>query len=166
MYYFLMLTKQNKPTIIKYMKYEKELILMVGPIGSGKSTLAKSLVKDSDIYISQDEQGKKGHFQEFTGAINLGFRRVIVDRMGFNKQQRIRYINPAKELGYIITIIEMNTPRDICFNRVLNRKKHPTIEANNSKLANKILDFYYKSYEKPLPEEYDNYNVINYEEVL
>jgi predicted kinase len=136
---------------------KKELVLMLGPIGSGKSTYVKNTLTDQDFYISQDEQGKKGHFQEFSGCVKVGISRIFVDRMNFNRQQREKYIKPAREAGYTITIIEMTTPRDVCFERVVNRKGHPTVEANNPELANKILDFYFKSHEAPTEDEYDSY---------
>lgn len=135
----------------------KELILMLGPIGSGKSTYVKSQLQPEDFYISQDEQGKKRHFQEFTGCLKVGISRLFVDRMNFNKVQRERYIKPAREAGYKVTIIEMVTPREVCFERVVKRTGHPTVEANNPELANKILDFYFKSHEAPTEDEYDTY---------
>lgn len=72
---------------------KKELIIMLGPIGSGKSTYAKSILNDTDFYVSQDELGKKKHFQEFSACINVGISRIILDRMNFNKIQRAKYID-------------------------------------------------------------------------
>lgn len=143
---------------------KKELVLMLGPIGSGKSTYVKNILTDQDFYISQDEQGKKKHFQEFSGCVKVGISRIFVDRMGFNKTQRARYIELARAANYTVTIIEMNTPRDICFNRVINRKNHPTVPAGDPILTNKILDFFYSQYEKPTQDEYDNYIEIKYDE--
>lgn len=138
---------------------EKELILLLGPIGAGKTTLAKQLENGSAIRISQDEMGKKNYLGNFHQAISDGVPRIIVDRMNFNYEQRKRFIGPARENGYAVTIIELQTPREVCLERVVARQDHPTVEADNPELANKILDFYYKEYEKPLTEEYDNYNI-------
>ena len=138
---------------------EKELILLLGPIGAGKTTLAKQLVNDNSIRISQDEMGRKAYLDHFHQALSENVPRIIIDRMNFNYEQRKRFIGPAREQGYVVTIIELQTPREICLERVLAREEHPTVEGNNPELANKILDFYYTEYKKPLPKEYDNYNV-------
>lgn len=140
---------------------EKNLYILVGPIGSGKTTLAKDLVTKYNAFrISQDEQGRKGHLQEFLGAIEVGMPHVIVDRMGFSKEQRARYIEPARKAGYVVNIVELTTCPVICLSRVLKRDNHPTVEANNPKLALQILAMYYDKYEKPEISEYDNYSTL------
>ena len=49
-----------------------KLIILVGPPGSGKSTLARQMVDAKDIvYVNQDSQGKDGHMDIFTKAVNL-----------------------------------------------------------------------------------------------
>ena len=127
---------------------EKELILLVGPIGSGKTTFAKTLLNDNSIRISQDEMGRKGHMKEFNSALEQGIPRIIVDRMNFNRQQRARYIQPARDAGYIVTIIELDTEVAKCHDRVVRRTSHPTIPSNDSDLASKILNMYFIDYEK------------------
>lgn len=142
------------------MNYEKELILMVGPIGSGKTTFAKSLQNDMSIRISQDEMGKKQYLNCFYEAIKDGVPRIIVDRQNFNKEQRERFIRPAREAGYCVTVFEMEYCPTVCLKRVLNRTNHPTVEGNNIKLANKIILDYSKNYERPEKQEYNNYNLV------
>ena len=146
------------------MDYEKELILMVGPIGSGKTTFAKTLENDTSIRISQDEMGRKAYLNYFMEAIKDGIPRIIVDRMNFNKKQRERFIKPAKDAGYCITIFEMDHNPVTCLERVITRKNHPTIPEGSGDLARKIIRDYYRDYEAPEPNEYNNYNLVPLEE--
>lgn len=142
---------------------EKELILLIGPIGSGKTTFAKELLDDCSVRISQDDQGKKGHMNLFKEALKMGVSRLIVDRMNFNKAQREKYINPAREAGYVITIFEFKTCPLICTDRVVKRKDHPTIAEGDYKTAIEVRQLYNANYEPVTPNEYDNYNLVTNE---
>lgn len=140
----------------------KQLVVLVGPPGSGKSNLRYELLeKDTSLngitYISQDEQGKDGHKQNFKLALNEGIN-IIVDRMNFNKEQRARYLNPAKELGYKTKIIVLQTSRQLCFERMGSRKDHPTIK--DFETAKKAMNTFMKAYERPTPDEADEIEFI------
>lgn len=139
---------------------EKELILLVGPIGAGKTTFSKTLENETSMRISQDEMGRKAYLDIFKQSVKEGVPRIIVDRMNFNKEQRERFIKPAKEAGYVITIFDFDWDWDICFNRVINRTSHPTVPHNDPKLTEQILTMYRGMYEKPTTEEFDNYNKV------
>jgi predicted kinase len=139
---------------------DKELILMVGPIGSGKTTFAKSLENNNSIRISQDEMGRKQYLKNFKEAIDQEIPRIIVDRQNFNREQRARFIEPAREAGYIVTIFEMGTPKELCIQRVVNRKAHPTVKGEDPELAESILNMFERNYEKPTEVEFDNYNLV------
>lgn len=143
---------------------EKELMLLVGPIGSGKTTFSKTLENDTSIRISQDEMGRREHYNYFKKALEDEIPRIIIDRMNFNKEQRARYVNPARELGYVITIFEMDYDLKTCFDRAINRKDHPTIKPGNHTLINIILNMYKDKYEAPSEDEYDNLNQVKNED--
>lgn len=128
----------------------KELIILVGPPGSGKSTLAKTFIKH--VRISQDDQGKKEHLAFFITALAQG-NPIIVDRMDFNKEQRSRYIEPARKAGYTVKIIVLQVPRAVCLARMASRKDHPTIK--DEKSAGSALNTFFKLYERPTPDEAD-----------
>lgn len=129
-----------------------KLTLLVGPPGAGKSTLAKELEARTFKRISQDDQGKDGHMNELTNAF-MANRSIVVDRMNFNKQQRERYLVPAKKLGYETEIVVIHEPRKVCFERMMKRENHPTIK--NSSDANNALNTFFSKYERPTSDEAD-----------
>lgn len=139
---------------------EKELMLMVGPIGAGKTTFARSLENSTSIRISQDEQGRRQHRELFNQSVEEGIPRIIVDRMNFNKEQRARYINKAREHGYVITVFEFEWDWDTCYNRVMTRIGHPTIGSGDHATTEKVLHMFQGMYEPLSEDEYDNYNLV------
>lgn len=133
-----------------------ELIMLVGPCGSGKSTLAISYQQNDNVgqyfRINQDEQGKEQHLHNFKLALEDKLN-IIVDRMNFSKEQRQRYIEPAKKAGYRTKIIVLHENFETCLERMKNRKDHPTIK--DEKTARKVLNFFFSKYERPAPDEAD-----------
>lgn len=131
----------------------KRVTILVGPPGSGKSTLAKEFAALGGVeYVNQDSQGKQGHLDNFLNAIRVG-RDVVVDRLNFDKAQRKRYIEPAKEMGYHVHIIVLHQPRKVCFERMMNRENHETIRDKSA--ANSALNMFFSKYEKPTADEAD-----------
>lgn len=128
-----------------------KLILLVGPPGSGKSTLASQYEKEGFIRISQDEQGI-GHLALFDECISDSDD-IIVDRMNFNKEQRKRYLEVAKQRGYSTKIIVLHESYDVCFDRCKDRQKHPTIK--DKKTASKALHGFFSKYERVSDNEAD-----------
>lgn len=137
----------------------KELILLVGPPGSGKSTYSYDL-KDH-TYINQDSQGKEGHFVNFLAALMDG-NSVIVDRMNFSKEQRDRYLVPAKEAGYKTKIVVFHVSKDICMSRCMMRNDHPTIK--NETDAARAINFFFQKYERVQDDEADEVERLGWEE--
>lgn len=128
-----------------------EIIVLVGPAGAGKSSSCKNFV---GFYqrISQDDQGKIGHMQLFESAL---YHRdnIIVDRMNFNKEQRERYLKPAREAGYATRIIVLHVPKQVCFDRCDARKDHPTVKTKED--ASKAINFFFSKYERVEDSEAD-----------
>ena len=131
-----------------------KLIVLVGPAGSGKSTLAKSSYPQS-VYINQDAQGKQGHKDLFTEALSQK-QDIICDRMNFNKEQRNRYLAPAKEAGYETEIVILHESKETCFKRCAKRNEigdHPTIRTEKD--ASKAINFFFDHYERVEDSEAD-----------
>lgn len=135
----------------------KEIIILCGPPGSGKSTLAKEFVKQGFHYTNQDEQGKDQHLVNFLGDI-FNSKNAIVDRMNFSKEQRERYLKPAREAGYKTKIIVLQTARHLCFTRMGSREDHPTIK--DMKSAGSAMNTFMKQYERPTKDEADEIQFI------
>lgn len=129
-----------------------KLIILVGPPGCGKSTLSKEYETKMFRTISQDDMGKNEHINEFNSSLFKGLN-VVVDRMNFNKQQRDRYLNLAKSLGYETEIIVIHESKDTCMKRCSERTDHPTVKTKED--ASKSLHFFFKSYERVEDNEAD-----------
>jgi hypothetical protein len=135
----------------------KELILLCGPPGSGKSTYVKNWLSPSDsefyYYINQDSQGKEGHLEEFQKALKANVS-IVIDRMGFSREQRERYLKPAREAGYKTKIIVLHVPLRVCLDRCIKRiPNHPTVctEAD----ASRAVNFFFSKYERVEDSEAD-----------
>jgi predicted kinase len=159
---------------------QMKLILLVGPPGSGKSTYRNNL--GNEYYsVSQDEQGKEGHMKVFNLALSLK-EDIVVDRMHFDKKQRNRYLDPARKAGYEIEIVVFHVPRQICFDRIMERENHPTIngkkviensdktegfyffdETEKAKQANSALDTFFTKYERVEDTEADKVTRLGWE---
>ena len=138
-----------------------KLTILCGPPCSGKSTFAKDQIfNDGDhglalAYINQDSQGKM-HKDKFATAL-LNKNDIIVDRMGFSREQRQRFIGPAKATGYETEIIVFHENRETLFKRGMHRlvnEHHETI-TKEEHLHNAINMFFAK-YERPTEDEADN----------
>lgn len=153
-----------------------KLVMLVGPAGSGKSTYCRDLSATGYNRISQDDQGKAGHMEYFNICIENGAP-VVIDRMNFDKKQRNRYIEPARAAGYTIEIVVFHVPRQVCFERMMARENHPTINGitgrqvpgnesalsefketileEKAKQANSALDTFFTKYERVEDTEAD-----------
>lgn len=128
-----------------------KLLLLVGPPGSGKTTNAKFCEALGFVRINQDDQGKE-HLKLFAEALAEG-KDIVVDRLNFNKQQRDRYLNPAKEKGYTTRIEVLHESRQTCRERCDARKDHPTIKDGDD--AASAINMFFSKYERVQDNEAD-----------
>lgn len=135
-----------------------KLFLLVGPPGSGKSTFANDRIfNDGDhgaatAYVNQDSQGKLEHMTRYRDALH-NKKDVIVDRMNFNKVQRLGYIEQARSFGYGVEIHVFHQPYAVCLQRATDRKDHETIK--DADTAKKAIGFFFKNYERVQDHEAD-----------
>ncbi len=132
--------------------------ILIGPMGSGKTTYADSDPSLADaVRICQDDLGKVGHLKAFLEVLPQR-ENVVVDRINHLREQRARYIVPAREAGYRIKFIWLDVDRPICLKRLSERKDHPTIKLNAN--HGRILGTYFRAFERPEPSEYDEIDVV------
>lgn len=135
------------------MSTHPEIVVMCGPAGSGKSTLSNKYVEQGYTYISQDLYGKDKHLDYFFEAVEARAN-IVVDRMGFSKEQRARYLQYAvNNGGYKTKIVVMYTPKKVCYERGVARTNHPTIK--DSATMSKVLDMFFSKYEPVEASEAD-----------
>jgi adenylate kinase family enzyme len=130
-----------------------EIIILCGPPGSGKTSETKKYLNHTRV--SQDDFGKQGHMDIFLESLSSKAN-IIVDRMSFNKEQRSRYLLPAKAAGYTTKIIILHESYDTCLTRMLARiaDGHPTIQ--DEKSARSALHTFFTRYERPTEDEADS----------
>lgn len=128
-----------------------KLMLLCGPPASGKTTFAKKYEQQGFVHITQDSQGKD-HLNIFHRAV-LDGKDIVVDRMGFSKDQRRRYLEPAKKCGYETAITVFHQPYAVCLQRCLERKNHETIKDESN--ARAALNLFFTKYERVQDDEAD-----------
>jgi hypothetical protein len=121
--------------------------MVVGPQGSGKTTLFNEEFSklDNIVRISQDDQGKQEHFVLYQRAINQG-KNIYLDRINHTREQREKYLKPARAAGYVIRIIVLQESYITCRQRILQRQNHPTLKSEN---VDDALSAYYFQYQAP-----------------
>lgn len=131
-----------------------KITILVGPPGAGKTTLAAKICNEQNaMYINQDSQGKL-HLKLFQDLMNFRpLQNIVIDRMGFDKLQRSRYLKPAKEAGYETEIIILHESRDTCIKRCKERADHPTVKTEED--AYKAVEFFFSHYERVCDDEAD-----------
>lgn len=128
----------------------KELYVLVGAQGAGKSTHCQSTLPFC-VRVSQDDQGKDGHKEVFFQALEEG-RPIVVDRINHRADQRAFYISQARQRGYTVKIVWLTEGFDVCAQRIVERKGHPTLPPEK---ANQALSMYFKDLQPPDKSEAD-----------
>jgi serine/threonine protein phosphatase 1 len=134
----------------------KILALLVGPQGSGKTTYSRTHLTEY-CRISQDDQGRHGHFKAFEQAIRQGRPRIVIDRTNAVKFQRKRYLDLARAHGYMTRIIWFNEERDVCLRRCQKRIAHSTVPWDR---AEKAIRWFYRYFRMPSRREADSLEII------
>jgi len=137
--------QENKKDQKKY--HKKILAILIGMPGSGKTYYCQHTLYNY-FRISQDDFGK-GHYRKFLEILLSGIDLIVIDRMGFSVEQRLRYVLPAKQFGYKIMYYFFTCPENICMKRMKERRNHPTIKNNDYETQKKVLKFFQDNYEEP-----------------
>jgi len=119
---------------LKYGFRRPIVLVLSGAPGSGKSTFCASLPNDTWTVVNQDTAGKNGKpgtrakcVQLVRGALNKG-RNVAVDRCGLTSEQRQDFVSLARERGALAHALWLDPPRELLFERLRNRRNHPTVK--------------------------------------
>lgn len=148
-----------------------ELICMVGLQGSGKSTIAQDLKNDmgnceivsSDAIRKEfnneitNEQVFKIYYARAKEFLNAG-KNVILDATNITIKSRKQIFMQLKDIPCEKTCYIVNTPIDICEERLAERNKDTT---NQIEVPLEVLHKYVKSFEMPFYEEGWDEIVIN-----
>lgn len=146
--------------------HKKILAILIGPPGSGKSYYCQHTLYNY-FRISQDDFGK-GHYKKFLEILLSGIDLIVVDRMNFSVEQRLRFVLPAKRLGYKIMYYFFTAPDNILLQRMRDRKGHPTVKSSDYNKHKELIEFFKEKYEEPndLEQEFEMVEVKTGEEPL
>jgi predicted kinase len=141
MQYYDILQKQDEED-------NREVVVLVGLPGSGKSTVAERLVEKGYTRVNQDDLGSRNKCKGImVEAIKAG-KKVIIDRVNFDRQQRQSWIDLAHKLGVVnVRCVWLKVDKDTCKTRVANRVNHPTIK--DAETGNHVIDKFDKLFEEP-----------------
>lgn len=96
---------------------QPKLILLMGIPASGKSTFASRHFADDCVRISLDAlHTRKREARMFLDAL-AARRDIVVDNTNVTRDERRRFIGPAKEAGYWITGYFLKSVLDECLRR-------------------------------------------------
>jgi predicted kinase len=135
---------------------DKLVVVMMGAQGSGKTTYCREYLADC-LRISQDEQGRGGHWRAFEEALRKGIAGVAIDRINALASQRKRYLDLARQHGYRTRIVWLNTNRHLCLRRCRKRTDHPTLPPED---ANRAIHNFFDNLELPSRDEADELEIL------
>jgi predicted kinase len=124
----------------------KVLAILIGLPGSGKSYYAEHTLNNY-YRISQDEFGRFPHYKKFLQLLIEGCSRICIDRVNFERLQRLRYVLPAKYFKYKIVYYYFTASEEECLKRMRIRINHPTINARDTEKHKEIINKFKSSFE-------------------
>lgn len=105
-----------------------KMLVVMGLPGSGKSTIANKLAKVGWTRVNQDEMGNRKAVEASAKTAFAKGLNVVVDRCNIDFEQRVHFLELAARAGVTdIRCLWLDTPAQVCKDRVSVRKDHPTI---------------------------------------
>jgi predicted kinase len=108
----------------------KEVVILVGMPGSGKTHYCRTVLPDH-VRVSQDEGPRNfpGVFARYLRLLEEGTERIVIDRTNPMAAQRAQFTAAARQRGYRVKIVHLDTSRADCEQRIRGRSSHPTLTA-------------------------------------
>lgn len=151
--------KQENKKDHKKRSHKKILAVLIGAPCSGKSYYCQHTLYNY-FRISQDDFGKS-YYRKFLEILLSGQDLIVIDRMNFSVEQRLRFVLPAKRLGYKISYYFFTAPDNILLQRMKDRKNHPTVSNRDFNKHKELITFFRKNYEEPGSlEDFDMIEVV------
>jgi len=134
----------------------KVLAILIGLPGSGKSYYAQHCLNNY-YRISQDEFGRFPHYKKFLQLLIEGCSRICIDRVNFDRFQRLRYVLPAEYFRYKIVYYHFMASEEQCLKRMATRQNHPTINPRDTEKHKEIINRFKKEFHPIEDFECDEY---------
>lgn len=143
----------NRPNFTQAANRKSPKILIVmGLPGSGKSTIANKLTKLGWTRVNQDEMGNRKAVEASTKTALTKGQNVVIDRCNIDFEQRVHFLELAYKAGVTdVRCLWLDTPAQVCKDRVSVRKDHPTIPQGD--FGHGIIDRFTTSLAPPMRGE-------------
>ncbi|XP_791366.2 bifunctional polynucleotide phosphatase/kinase [Strongylocentrotus purpuratus] len=133
-------------------KKVKDLVILVGPPASGKSSFAKdTLVSHGYVWINRDTLNTPAKCLRATEEAMEAGKNVVIDNTNPSRSARADYIDLAKEEGYVVRCIIMDTPLELAFH--MNMYRQSLSEGSIRRIPEVAYNIYKKKYEAPSQDE-------------
>lgn len=141
-----MMTRREKPT----------LLILCGLPGSGKSTFSTVLGGDFDgrkrpswLRVSQDDVGSLDDCKVMIAKQLAHGGCVVLDRCNAAAKERQMFVREAKkeDPDVNIEVIYFSTPPDVCMERAMARRNHPTLDAEK---APEVIAYFAQNFKVPV----------------